>query len=269
MRLVDELRRKQPKKPVARRRRRAYGHSVPATLPRLRLRSAPWTSSRVLALLVFLSVASLLAWFFLDSRFYIYAADVQGNSLLAATEVYQAGVLDGLSAFYMDRGEVARRICEAIPGVTSVRVEYHWPSQVSILIREQDVQFVWHTQSGAAFLVEGAGLVLKMDAGSYPDLLAIRSLDSVQLKPGERVDRVALIAASGLHSLLPQARVFDYSRLKGIQWVDERGRRIFFGDDQELDEKVACMRALVDKIEGNGSKVEFIDVRFVESPYYR
>ena len=29
------------------------------------------------------------------------------------------------------------------------------------------------------------------------------------------------------------------------------------------------MRALVDKIEGNGSKVEFIDVRFVESPYYR
>jgi hypothetical protein len=241
---------------------------VPASFLGLRLRSAHWTGSRVLALLVFMGVAGLLVWFFLDSRFYVYAADVQGNTLLAATEVYEASGLDGMSAFYLDRSEAARRIRDAIPGVTYVQVEYLWPSQVGILIREQDVRFVWHTQSGAAFLVDGAGLVLKVDAAPHPDLLAVRDLDSVQLKPGEHVDRVALNAASGVHRLLPQAGVFDYSRSKGIQWMDERGRRIFFGDDQRLAEKVACLRALEVKIEGNGSEVEFIDVRFVQSPYY-
>ncbi len=269
MRYQDKPKRRQPKKTVARRSRRAYGHSVAATLPGLRVRTVPWTGSRVLALLGLLVVSGVLAWFFLDARFYIYGANVQGNSMLSATEVYQASQLDGMSTFYLDRAEVARRICEAIPGVTSVRVEYRWPSQVSILIREQDVRFVWHTQPGAAFLVDGAGLVLKLDSGSHPDLLDIRSLDAVQLKPGEHVERVALSAASALHSLLPQASAFDYSRLKGIQWVDEQGRRIFFGDDRRLDEKMACMRTLVAKIERDGSKAEFIDVRFVESPYYK
>jgi len=242
---------------------------VSAASPIARISRVQWTVSRVLALLVFVGVAAVLGWFVVDERFYVYAADVQGNSMLGAAEVYQASGLDGMSAFFVDRDEVAERICQAIPGVTSVQVDCRWPSQVSIVIREQDVRFAWHAQSGAVFLVDGAGLVLKMDAGPHPELLAIRELDAVEVAPGAHVNRVALNTASGLHALLSQARVFEYSRSKGIQWMDESGRRVIFGDNQDLDKKVACMRALIDRIEANGSEVEFIDVRFVESPYYR
>jgi hypothetical protein len=78
----------------------------------------------------------------------------------------------------------------------------------------------------------------------------------------------ALTTVERLHSLLPEIRAFEYSQEKGVSLYDARGWRIFFGDDRALAEKVASMRALLQKIASRGETVKLIDLRFVGSPYY-
>jgi len=269
MRANHQSTRKRPRQRASSRQRSAYGYNAGRVLSGLRLQAAPIARSRGLAVVLFVAVLALAAWCFVDSRFYIYEPEVEGNVLVSVEEVYRASGLEGMSAFYLDRAKVARRIQERIPGMNVARVEYRWPSRVLIQVQEQDVRFVWHVEGGPAFLVDGSGLVLKMDVGDRAGLLDIRDLDAKEYGLGDHVDRAALDAASGLHRLLPAATLFDYSRSKGVSWVNGHGWRVYFGDDQELAKKVACLRTLADRILNSGGTVEFIDVRFVDSAYYR
>jgi cell division septal protein FtsQ len=250
---------------------RTYSYNVSSAAPRVHSRTAQISTSRALAGMLALSMVALLAWFFLDTRyFFVYQADVQGNSLLSAEDIYKASGLNQYSIFYVDRAAVAEHIRGLNPGIKAVRVESQWPNQVSIRVREQDVQFIWRC-NGGSYLVDGMGRVLRADDGSHPELIIICDLGECSLKVGDHVERVALNAASGLHSLIPTAMVFDYSVDKGISWVDEHGVRVYLGDDQSLTDKVACMRALLQQIEKSGplGGVEFVDVRYADSPYYR
>ena len=257
-----------PHKTAARRRKSAYGFAVSSALPRLRWGEVRISGSRVLSALLLVAMLVLLGWFFVDPGFFVYEAQVQGNSLLSAEDLFQASGLNTLSVFFVDRVQVAQRIQQAIPGVTIARVDVQWPNQVAISVREQDVRFVWRN-AAESFLVDGMGRVLMADDGAHAEMLTVNDLDNGPLKPGDKVDRVGLNAVSGLHSLLPEVKAFDYSQAKGVSFVDEHGWRIYFGDDQLLVKKVACMRALLQDIANKGATVEFIDVRFVDGAYFK
>jgi cell division septal protein FtsQ len=220
------------------------------------------------ALFLLASTLLLLGWFFVDLRFYVYAAQVQGNSLIAAEEVYRAGGLPGMSIFYIDRQQVARAIEGGIPGVVQARVQCQLPDRVSVQIREQDVHYVWRG-ANTAFLVDGEGSILKVDDGAHSELVVIQDLDNLQLHPGDQVSRAALTAAGRLHSLLPEVRVFEYSAAKGISLSDSRGWRVCFGDAQDLQQKVAILQALLQNLAQERRSVKVIDLRFVDSPSYQ
>ncbi len=126
---------------------RQYGISV--ATPRLRVSAASMSGSRVLALAISLAMVALLLWFWWDLRFYVFDAEIEGNTLVSADEVYRASLLEGRSIFYVNRADVAKSIREAIPGVMDVRVEYQLPAQVRISIAEQDVRFIWRTAESA------------------------------------------------------------------------------------------------------------------------
>jgi cell division septal protein FtsQ len=223
--------------------------------------------SRVLAAMQLLVCAGLLVWFFVDLRFYIFEARVEGPALVDDKILYQASNLNGYSVFYIDRAEVADCIRAQVPGIEQVYVECRLPSDLSIRVEQGDVRFTWHA-AGAAYLVDGDGLVLQTGDGAHGALVSIHDLDERPLQPGERVTMQALTTVERLHSLLPEIRAFEYSQEKGVSLYDARGWRIFFGDDRALAEKVASMRALLQKIASRGETVKLIDLRFVGSPYY-
>ena len=251
-----------------RRQRRTYDHSVSRVSTGLRFgaRGMTWNDAPVLLLLA--AAMALLTWFFVDPRFYVYEATVEGNTWIRADEVYRASGLDTLSAFYVDRDQVAERICQNVPGVTHADVGCSWPNRVQIRIEERNARFVWRTGS-MAYMVDGAGWVLEADDGSHDELLSIRDVDKLSLQAGGRVSQVALETADGLHTLLPNARAFEYSAASGITLVDVRGWRMCFGDNQRLAEKVVNMQVLLQQIVGSGASAEYVDLRFVDSPYYR
>ena len=226
------------------------------------------TASRAIALVVLVAMIALLLWFFVDDRFYVFAAEVEGNTLVSAEEVYRQGGLHGMSIFYIEPRQVVQGIRNGIPSVSQVRVQCLLPARVLVQIREGDVRYVWRGAS-AAFLVDGEGRVLKVDDGTHPELLVIQDLDNRQVSPGNQVDRVALNAVARLHSLLPEVRAFEYSAAMGISLSDARGWRVYFGDDQDLADKVATLQALVAKFARENATVSEIDLRFPESISYR
>jgi cell division septal protein FtsQ len=276
---------KQGKRMAVRRRKRTFEHVVPLSVregsqgggvssrsragvaSRMRSRAVGWTWSRVLALLIAVTMAALVVWFFADPSFYVYEAQVEGTALVSEDAVYRASGLDTLSIFYVSRSVAAEDIARQVLGVIAARVDCQLPGQVRIRIREQDVRFLWRT-AGAAFLVDGGGQVLKVDDGTHHGLISISDLNDGSLKPGDQVDRAALNAARQLSSLLPEVSDFEYSQHKGISVLDARGWRLYFGDDRSLEQKVASMRALLHKIQSEGVSVKYIDLRFVGSPYY-
>lgn len=236
-------------------------------MPRLRLGATSVSGSRVLALAISLTMVALLLWFWWDLRFYVFEAEIEGNTLVHADEIYRASLLEGRSIFYVNRADVARNILETIPGVVDVQVACQLPAQVRISIHEQDICFIWRT-AGVAFLVNGEGLILKTDDGRNGNLITIQDLDKRSFKPGDHVDRIALSAASQLHELMPGVKTFEYSQAIGIILADARGWRVYFGDDQQLPQKVALMRALLDRLMREGRAIKLLDLRFIANPYY-
>ncbi len=224
--------------------------------------------SRLLSLSIAAAMGTLLVWFFTDLRFYVYEADVQGLGLVDAREVYRASGLEGHSIFYIHRGQVAERISNEVLGVVAAQVNCQLPGRVSIQVREREPRLIWHT-GDKAFLVDAEGTVLKANDGSREGLVAIRDLTNSPLAPGDAVNAVALSAANQLRHLLPEAIAFEYSSEKGISLVDARGWRIYFGDDRSVPQKVASMRAVLQRIVSQGLSATVIDVRFVGSPYYQ
>jgi cell division septal protein FtsQ len=239
---------------------RQYQYAASAVLPRLRLQTLELNVSRAMALFLAGVMMALLVWFFVDERFYVYAAEVRGNSLVSADEVYGASGLHTMSIFYIDRQKVARAIAHQLPSVTQVRVQCQLPGRVSIHVREEDVRCIWRL-ADAAFLADAEGRILKLDDGAHVGLVVVQDLD--------KVDCVALNAAGRLHSLLPQVQVFEYSKARGVSLSDARGWRVYFGDDQRLAEKVATLQALLLKLEQEHKSAKVIDLRFAGSPYYQ
>jgi cell division septal protein FtsQ len=221
-----------------------------------------------LAGVLLLACAGLLVWFFVDWRFYVFAARVEGTVSVSNSALYQASDLDGYSIFYVDRAKVGSEIRSQVPGVEQVHVECRLPNDVTIRVEQGDVRFVWVT-GGTGYLVDGAGLVLQSDDDGHRGLVSVRDLGDRPLQLGERVSEVALTTVERLHSLLPEVRAFEYSQEKGVSVYDARGWRVYFGDHQALPEKVASMRAVLQTIARRGEAVTVIDLRFAGSPYYR
>lgn len=251
-----------------RRSTRTYRYAAAGALPRLRFRTADLSGSRILALLIFWAMVALLVWFFVDERFFVYEAQIQGNLLVSKGEVYSASGVHTMSIFYLDPRQVARNLQRQFPAVAEARVRCELPGLVRIVLQERRAAFLWQT-AGATFIVDAEGHVLKADDGTHADLVVIRDLDDEARKPGDRVPPAALKAVSGLNALLPDVRLFECSKSKGISFTDARGWRVFFGDEQDLPLKVATFQTLAEKLLRERRRITMIDVRFPSSPCYQ
>jgi len=272
-----------PKKAVraAAKRRRTFNAEKPAAAPRRETvaarkrvaapRRAPRRrlhASHYLALVLVAGAVAALAWFHLDSRFFVYNGKVVGATRYNAAQIMEASGLEGLNAFYVDPASVRDAIAQAIPGVGDVRVRCLWPNRVVVEVDERSATYVWH-DGLASYLVDGSGLVFATDDGSHEGLLTFRAENGTPLKVGDQLDVAALEAGRDLNSLIPAVKTFLVGAEGGISIKNADGVRINLGKGDDLELKVATMNALLQRTASRGEPVEFIDVRFPAGVYYR
>lgn len=231
------------------------------SVSRPRVRIGP----RGLSLFLAVALVFLIAYLFISDAFYVYGAVVRGNNLLSTEEIYQGSDVEGYSIFFIDPEQVERAMSR-LPDISEAKVQVSLPNQMIVEVQERQARVIWQTgQERYGVDEEGAVLPLR---GEEPSIL-IRDLDATPRQPGEHIDLEIIAAAETYNTLLPEVREFDYSQQHGLSLVNEHGCRIYLGNGDRAVVKVAIMKALVQRLAGQGTTIESIDLRFQASPYYR
>lgn len=210
------------------------------------------------------TLALLVYWFFATDDFYIYEIKVVGNRFVSSEEIFEASGLNELSIFWVEPEKVEEAVSN-LTAVKSAKVRCYLPSEVIIEVVEREPQIVW--QSGEArYWVDKEGVVLPI-RGELEGMPIVEDVDQIAIQPGERVDPRVVSSARKLKFLLPDVSVLRYSRSKGISFLHEGGWPIYLGIG-DMEEKVAILKALVQRLSAEGIKPGFIDLRFKESPFF-
>jgi cell division protein FtsQ len=257
---------------TGRRSQRRLGRQYPSSARRVRLfltpapgRWQPLASRLVAALLAVLAGWAIYAIF--DSpNFYVYDVELQGNAAVTAEEVYSSVGLEGLSIFWVDPASVARQV-ERLPNVRSAEVKVRLPAWVVITIKERMPELVWQTGE-SRWWVDGDGVIVPPRA-ELPSALTIVDTDGQPVSTGQVLDPAMIAAAQSLRRLLPDLPLMHYSRTTGISFTTGEGWPVYLGDGQDMDAKLTILVNLRKDLLARGVTPQFIDVRFVERPFYR
>lgn len=257
---------------AGRRSQRRLGTQYYSTAPRTPFSLAPaaprWQAvgPRLIAALLLVILGWTTYYIFSSPRFYVYGVEVQGNVLVAAEEVYAATELEGVSIFWVDSDQTAARV-EALPSVKSAQVKVRLPAHVFITIEERNPEFVWQI-GDAQWWVDVEGTVIPSRT-VLSDTLTIIDIDAQPVSPGQALDPSIIEAAHSLRRLLPELRVMHYSRATGISFNTPEGWPVHLGDGQNMDAKLTILINLRKDLLAHGTAPEFIDIRFVEKPFYK
>jgi len=215
-------------------------------------------SSGLLALIL----AALIASLFVSYNFYVYQAEIKGNSLLSAEEIYQLSQLDGQSIFFINPEEVAARLVIR-PEIVTATVTCRLPAQVTITIIERQPRVVWISR-GQRFWIDEQGTILEA-RGELPEALQVEQTQGDPPAIGNRLDPTALAAVRAFQETFPQVRAVRYDLDKGLHFVDEHGFLIYLGDGENMERKAALMEALIEDLIRSGREAQAIDVRYPDN----
>lgn len=253
---------KEPKKP-----------RPPLRLPQVSLRFGPLTPARVASLLLALTAAALLLFLFAADGFYVYTAEITGNRLVAAHDIYARSGIDSKNIFAIRPGEAARLI-EGLPFVKAAQVNLGFPARVTIEVEERRPALAWQV-AGTTYSVADDGTVLpatSAGSGSPPraDGLPLVEAEGGPLQFGAKVNGQAVALALRLRGLVPSAQKLVYSVERGMGVVTAQGWPVFFGvQDDEIAARVAVLNSLTDQLRERRIEPEFIDLRSSSRPFYR
>ena len=261
-----------PSKRRPRRSRSRLGRDYETTAPKIKLSLRPvvgfWQDQggKVLGGLLLLALGWLAYQLFATDAFYVYEAGVVGNQLVPAEEIYQNSGLEGMSIFWINPAQIEATIV-SLPNIKEARVHCGLPDRVTIEVVERQPQVIWQ-QGEKRYWIDEEGAVLPA-RGDLPEATVIVDLDERPVQPGDRVDPQVIAGAQKLRSLLPELTTVQYASRTGISFRSEQGWPIYLGQGEDIEQKVAIMKAMLQEIAAKGVQPQFIDLRFKGSPYYK
>jgi len=223
-------------------------------------------ASRLAAALLLLFAGWVIYAIFNSSNFYVYGIEVRGITTVTHEEVYSTSGLEGLSVFWVDPAAVARQV-ETLSNVKSAHVKVRLPARVTVTVEERTPVILWQT-GDAQWWVDAEGIILPPRA-DLSDALTIIDADARPVSPGQALDLTIIQTAQSLRQLLPELPVMNYSRATGISFTTGEGWPVYLGDGQDMDAKLTILVNLRKDLMARGITPEFIDVRFIERPFYR
>ena len=267
-----------PSKRRPRRSRSRLGRDYEATAPKIKLSLRPvvgfWQDhgGKALGFLLLLALGWLTYQLFVMEAFYVYEARVVGNQLVPAEEIYQNSGLEGMSIFWINPTQVEATIV-SLQNIKEARVHCGLPDRVTIEVAERQPQVIWQIgatvpQGEKRYWIDEEGTVLPA-RGELTEATVIVDLDERPVQPGDRVDPQVIAGAQKLRSLLPELTTVQYASHTGISFQSEQGWPVYLGQGEDIEQKVAIMKALFQEIAAKGVHPQFIDLRFKGSPYYK
>ncbi len=232
--------------------------------PSFRMRQL--TPARVTSLVLVVAFVALLGFVFQNDAFYIYAADVQGNHLVSAQDIYGRSGLDGRNVFSVN-ARAAERLIADVPFVKSARVTIGLPAQVQIEVEERQPVVVWQVGGNRYGIAEDGTIV--PPEGLAPDAPTVQA-EGQALKYGTKLDAELVAVTRHVRELVPDAKGIVYSQERGIGVVTGGDWPVYFGmKDDAIAARVSVLNGLLQQFKQQRLQPEFVDLSLASRPYYR
>ncbi|MEJ2210327.1 MAG: FtsQ-type POTRA domain-containing protein [Anaerolineae bacterium] len=228
---------------------------------------------RLPALLLLAALVGTIVFASADARFFVYEATIRGAQHLPATTIYQAAGVHEQNIFWIDPGEVARRIV-ALEGIKAVEVTCELPARVVIEVEERQPVILWRAQSQERdWWVDAEGRVLPYHGDvDSPETVFVLDSSERHLDVGHTVEPQGLAdSVLKLAEALPEVQVFYYQADRGLSFTQqgEAGSwPVYVGSSEDLARKIQVMLALTGYLQTNGVRPLYVDVRWADHPVY-
>jgi cell division septal protein FtsQ len=218
----------------------------------------------VLTGLGLLAVVALVAWVWLDPRFYVQGAQIVGAARVASEAVYDASHLDHVHTLWVDESAAEASILEQLPSVERADVACglftadctiaiaEWPLVANWYVDQQVVHidrvgntFPAAEPLAAAWDVSGP-LPIDEQGRLHPEVL-------------QALDELERLTVSG---------PFSYEPSRGLVMTDDTGWRVILGQGPGMALRLRVYARVRDHLLARGVQPRFVDVRFPEAPYY-
>ena len=235
-----------------------------------RQRLVGWAALRAVYVVLLVGLVWVTGYALTAPELRVESLRVVGNRLVPTEQVLAAAGVAGQNVFLLGSHQAERAVLTVKP-IQSARMVFIWPNAATLEVVERKPFAVWQT-AGASYLVSQEGIVLAPATGEtqFP---VISDDDARPVAVGDLVDAEVLAQAADLATALKPiglgVGVFEYSRSYGLIVPDLNGVRVAFGRDEDLPEKVAMLRTLLDTLATRQTPVQFIDLRIKDRPYFR
>jgi cell division septal protein FtsQ len=212
--------------------------------------------------------AALLSYLWWSDDFYVVHPRVEGNQVIATSEILTIGQIQGHHIFTLDPRSIALAV-SALPDVERVQVSYRLPHHVTIRVQEREAILTW-VVGDQPFEVDASGTLLSpREQTTLAITIRDREHASGELLQVERVaERAEAVAAVRTYStLLSPVSTYEYSTAEGLSVVLGE-QRVILGDAQAAEAKIILLRALLERLAQRGVAGARIDLRY-QTPYYR
>jgi len=212
-----------------------------------------------------------------SSTFRAGALQVSGNQRIAAEEIDAALGIGNSQIFKLIPAELEKRLRLNFPELLAARVTVGLPNQVYVEVTErtpivvwnQDGGYTWIDESGVAFRPRGTAMnIIAVQAQNAPNPVTTAASDPLTPLPFISADLVAAIKILGPQA--PAGTALIYDARYGLGWADNRGWRVFFGDQaRDMALKLRVYDSMVQMVGTKAIRPEFISVQYPSAPYYR
>jgi len=216
-----------------------------------------------LLLLVVAGMATL--WLWLDSRFYVPAATVEGTVRVAPDEVVQASGLVGLHILWVRPSEVEAHILAALPSLESAEVACGLPARCAVTVVERQPRMMWD-DGGELWWVDADGVLFPAD-GVLAEGWVVRG-PLPRDEDGRMDERVRVGLAELWATGADVSQELYYVTDRGLVFTDRRGWRVIVGQGPGMAERLRVLEWLAADLQARGLTPRFVDVRFPDAPYY-
>lgn len=223
-----------------------------------------------------------------NGRFFVSQLPVQGTFAYSPQEIADASGLGGQHIFAIDLAEAARNV-SALPGVISANVTMRWPDVVEIEVIEREAVMMWEESGVTYWVTENGGL---LPAGQNPidvprivaevpivstdtTLATSRVIEDDSAAAQTYLNHVPpelLVGADQLRAILAQQGDLDidfyYSPVGGLSFDDSRGWRAYFGEGDDMGQKMDVYEAIVSQLGSKGVTPEYVSVSSLGKPYF-
>jgi hypothetical protein len=228
-----------------------------------------WLLAKLAAVTVLVGGAAIASQVASSRQFQIAEVVVAGNDLVAAEDIAATINVGGMNAFAV-RARRLERILRADPAIEGITIKTRLPNTVEVIVHEREPAVVWEA-NGRNVLSDASGLALR--DGARDDLPLIHAPDGPAPDPGDRVDGDAVRMARSLVPRLDSEGLhggqLEFRPASGASVILPDSARLALGTTDDLEDKLAAYRSIRGFLDQNRTRAQFIDVRFLERPYFR